>query len=119
MIVEIESEQIKRIGFDILHKIYGPLRKYWGEIYSEVYVDDNWKPRIGYYNSILSPKAVSILREDYEKFKRVIPLNEIQFAELFTAWLRQNYSITNVDKLTTTTEDKLKFRKPFKTSNYY
>jgi hypothetical protein len=110
MEVVVDSDQIRRIGFNILDKIYGPLRRYWGEIFTEVYVDDNWNPRIGYYSSILRPKAIFILKEDYLKFKGVIPIDELQFAEIFTAWLTRNYGIENVDKLTTTTPDKLKYR---------
>jgi hypothetical protein len=42
----------------------------------------------------------------------VIPIDEVQFAEIFTAWLTRNYGIENVEKLTTTTPDKLKYRTP-------
>lgn len=110
MQVVIDLDQARRIGFNILDKIYGPLRKRWGEIYTDVYIDESWKPRIGVHNSILSPKGVYILKEDFLKFRGVIPISETQFADIFGDWLKRNYSIENIDVLTTTGEDKLKFK---------
>ena len=109
MQVVIDLDQARRIGFNVLDKIYGPLRKRWGEIYNDVYIDENWKPRIGVHNSILIPKGVFILKEDFLKFRTVIPISETQFADIFGDWLKRNYSIENIDVLTTTGEDKLKF----------
>lgn len=110
MQVVIDLDQARRIGFNILDKIYGPLRKRWGEIYTDVYIDESWKPRIGVHNSILSPKGVYILKEDFLKFRSVIPISETQFADIFGDWLKRNYSIDSIDVLTTTGEDKLKFK---------
>lgn len=112
MDVVVDSDQIRRIGFNILDKIYGPMKKFWGEFFTEVFIDENWNPRIGYYNSILRPKAIYILKEDYLKFKSVIPIDEIQFGKIFTAWLKRNYSIDDITHLGTTTQDKMKFRTP-------
>jgi hypothetical protein len=109
MEVVIDLNQAKRIGFNILDKIYGPLKKRWGEIYNDVYIDENWNPRIGVRNSILSPKGIFILKEDFLKFRSVIPVSELQFADIFGDWLKKNYSIENIDILTTTGKDKLKF----------
>lgn len=114
MEVRIDSGQMKRIGFDLLDKIYGPLRKYWGETFTEVFIDSEWKPRIGYYNSILRPKAIYILKDDFTKFKNVMPLSESQFGEIFASWLSRNYSIENIDQMTTTTSDMMMFKTPSK-----
>jgi hypothetical protein len=110
MEVVVSSEQIRRIGFNILDKIYGPLKRFWGDYYTEVFVDRNFNPRMGFYNSILSPRAIFILKEDYLKFKSVIPLEEKEFAEIFASWLDMNYSIKDITKLATTKPNFLGYR---------
>jgi hypothetical protein len=110
MEVVVNSDQIRRIGFNILDKIYGPLKKHWGEIFTEVFVDQNSNPRIGFYNSILRNRAIYILKEDFFKFKSVIPIDELEFAEIFTSWLDRNYSIGKIDKLLTSTPETMKYR---------
>ena len=43
MEVVVSSEQIRRIGFNILDKIYGPMKKHYGRFVSDVYVYSNFR----------------------------------------------------------------------------
>jgi|688.fasta_scaffold1195776_2 hypothetical protein len=114
MDVVISSDQVRRIGHNVLDKIYGPLRRFWGEIFTEVFVDSDYSPRIGYYNSILSPKGIFILKKDFHTFQSVIPLDEKEFAEVFVSWLAKNYDIKDVQRFSTAKEEQMKYRQALK-----
>ena len=109
MDVVVDSDQIRRLGFNILDRIYGPLKKHLGVQISLVYVDNQGNPRIGVQDSIFYDKTVFMLKEDFLKFKAVIPLDEITFANIYKAWLERNYGINNFGKLTTIYPDKMNY----------
>lgn len=110
MDVVVSSDQVRRIGHDILDKIYGPLRRFRGDIFTEVLVDESYSPRVGLYNSIMSPKAIFILKKDFHKFVQVIPIGEKEFADIFVSWIAKNYDIKNIEKFATAKEEQMGYR---------
>jgi hypothetical protein len=112
MNVIIDGDQVRRLGFNFLDKIYGPLKKYPGILYTDILVDQNMNPRIAFHNLIFNPKTVFILKGDFLKFKSIIPLNENDFASLLKEWLERNYGISEFETLTTTKPEKMRFRIP-------
>ena len=117
MDVIVDSDQITRIGFNILNKIYGPIKKHRGILFSFVYVDGQDNPRIAIHDPIFYPKTLLILKEDYLKFKSVIPLDEIRFSKIFELWLETNYGIKDFAKLTTTYPEKMRFVPEYRKTN--
>ncbi len=111
MEVIVDSDQIRRIGYNVLDKIYNPLKKQKGIMFSIVYIDDFGRPRIAVNDAIFFPKVVYILKEDYLKFKSVIPLPELEFAKVFEGWIGRNYDVHNFEKLTTTSSEKMSYVK--------
>jgi hypothetical protein len=112
MKVIVDSDQLRRLAINILDRIYGPLRKTRGTLFSNVYVDDNGNPRIAVHDVIFYPKSVYILKEDFIKFKSVIPVSELEFAELFKDWIERNYDVRDLGTLTTTLPEKMGYIKP-------
>lgn len=112
MKVVVDSDQIRRLGYNILDRIYGPLMKTRGTLFNIVYVDNNGSPRIAVHDVIFFPKSVYILKQDFLKFKSVIPISELEFAEIFTGWIERNYGVENFGSLTTTLPEKMGYIKP-------
>ena len=112
MEVAVDSDQIRRLGFNILDKIYGPLTKTTGTLFSNVYVDNIGNPRIAVHDVIFYPKTVFILKQDFLKFKSVSPSVETEFANIFSGWIERNYGVVNFGALTTTLPEKMRYVKP-------
>lgn len=112
MKVIVDSDQLRRLAFNILDRIYGPLMKTRGTLFSNVYVDNDGNPRIAVHDVIFYPKSLYIIKEDFLKFKSVIPVSEIEFAELFTGWIERNYDVKDFGTLTTTLPEKMRYVKP-------
>jgi hypothetical protein len=109
MKVVVNSDQIRRIGYNVLDSIYGPLKKNRGLVIKYVYSDKEQNPRIGIHDSIFYPTVVFILKKDFLKFKSIIPLDELDFAEVFKGWLERNYDVSGFEKLTTIGPEKMTF----------
>ena len=109
MEVVVSSEQIRRIGFNILDKIYGPLKKHYGRFVSDVYVDSNEVPRIGVHRALYFDTIVFIRKDDFQTFKGIIPVDELEFAQIFSGWIERNYDISGIKKLTTISPEKLTY----------
>jgi len=109
MEVVVSSEQIRRIGFNILDKIYGPMTKHYGRFVNDVYVDSNEIPRMGVHRPLYFDTIVFIRKEDFQTFRSVIPVDELEFAQIFSAWLSRNYDVSGIKKLTTISPEKLTY----------
>ena len=112
MEVVVTSDQVKRLSKRYFDALYLGLTKHRGYDYDEVFADGLGNPRIAVNRKFFESPTVYILKEDYDKFKEIIPLMEREFALVFKEWFQNNYYNQDFNKLIATSPKRMLYVKP-------